>query len=729
MASAEPTRTAHAGMRPEWWEVLAARGQTWATAHPALLRRLRRLVVVSVWACLPLVVVMYVAVPTVRQGVNVWLAIYWLLIAWFLLARTKTVSWRLVSTVFAVGTAWALAIALLSRRLVDITGLPITSDGPRIAVAALTEESLKLLPLALLAVLAPGRVRRFAVADFLLIGLASGLAFQAFEDFFRRTYVAITKPGLLDLILDPSRTGPGSGAPQYGLSPISGGSSTDYAAFGGHHVLTALTAVTVGLGVAAWRHGRRQRPLRRLTWSAVAVLAPVLMWWVTVADHAGNNATGGLLGRTWVETQRPSTPWLMRSTWDQTGEGAHRAGLLLLLLFVALLVDARRLRRGDGSPPPPAGFAGWGSILWAPGAIADRWGATVAGWTTIAAADVPRPVAAAVRTIGAALRATCALAAYSLRDLSVMLVARSREPGEGSTAAALRGFAAASMLRKTRLDAMSAAAPTETRQSRRLSRAVGIAGLIVLIAVGTWVAVRLTTHIGVSVTRAPTLDWLAGLLDSLADWWASLGPVQQMLLIAGIAALIVLSGGTFGLALGVAGTAGFLATHGHGAADFVRDPRRATTDFLTNLTPQQLAGYAVEIALARLLPAGVGGVAGRGVRRTVDNYRLSRGGTRTRAGVPLSETELGLELADVLKNATFLKLVKSAQYMKTGSFRQASLDFDRLTHGVTVVTRNSGLRTATLSNGTKINVRPFSSGQLPTLEIDTPGNIVIKIRY
>lgn len=153
-------RTAHEAVAPpEWWELLAARGQAWAAAHASLFRRMRRLAVVSMWVCLPLVVVMYVAVPAVRQGVEVWLPIYWLLILWFLLARTKTVSWRLVTTVFALGTAWAFAIALLSRRLVELAGLLVDSDGSRVAIAALTEESLKLLPLALLAALAPGRVR------------------------------------------------------------------------------------------------------------------------------------------------------------------------------------------------------------------------------------------------------------------------------------------------------------------------------------------------------------------------------------------------------------------------------------------------------------------------------------------------------------------------------------------------------------------------------------------
>jgi hypothetical protein len=49
--------------------------------------------------------------------------------------------------------------------------------------------------------------------------------------------------------------------------------------------------------------------------------------------------------------------------------------------------------------------------------------------------------------------------------------------------------------------------------------------------------------------------------------------------------------------------------------------------------------------------------------------------------------------------------------------------------GVIVIDRGSGLRTATLSNGTKINVRPFSSGKIATLDVATPGNPGLKIRY
>jgi len=620
---------------PEWWETLAVRWRRWSSSHGELLHLVARLRVAAVWVCIPLVVVMLVAIPAVRQGVRVWLPIYWLLILWFLLARTKTVSWRLVAAVFAAGVTWSLLIGLLAGWLVAGVDLPVHADGPRLAVAALTEESLKLLPLALLAALAPGRVRRFAAVDFLLVGFASGLAFQAFEEFFRRTYLAIARPGLLDLLLGISGTGPGSRVPQYGWGPLSGGWSTEYASFAGHHVTTALTAATAGLAIAAWRRGQGKSTPGRLAWSVGSLLAPLVMWWITVADHAGFNATGGL-GREWVETARPAAPWLLRVTWDWTGEGAHRAGLLLVLLIVATLVDARRLRRADGTSADTALPAvGWSSMLWAPRQLSDRWTGVVTGWASRLPTGTRQVVTAPARLTVATLAAGCALGAYAGRDLAVLLVARSRQPGEGASSAALRSFAAAKMLREMRMEAMAAVAPHETRGSRRVARAVAVALMMALLFAGTWLAMKLATEIGATLTRPPDLDWLAGLLDDLADWWKSLSPAQQLLVGAGIAALIVLSGGSFGLAIGVSGAATFLATHGHGAASFVRDPRRATTDFLTHLTPQQVLGYALEIALGRLLPAGVGAIAGRGTRDLIDLYRRDpaafRAALRTRA--------------------------------------------------------------------------------------------------
>lgn len=108
---------------------------------------------------------------------------------------------------------------------------------------------------------------------------------------------------------------------------------------------------------------------------------------------------------------------------------------------------------------------------------------------------------------------------------------------------------------------------------------------------------------------------------------------------------------------------------------------------------------------------------------------LSALGQRTLGEAALSESGIGLTTEDILSSATLGQFSKSAQHLKSGGVRQANADFDALTSGVNVVARPRGLRTATLSNGTKVNVRPFSSGDVPTLELATPGNPVIKIRY
>jgi hypothetical protein len=95
----------------------------------------------------------------------------------------------------------------------------------------------------------------------------------------------------------------------------------------------------------------------------------------------------------------------------------------------------------------------------------------------------------------------------------------------------------------------------------------------------------------------------------------------------------------------------------------------------------------------------------------------------------LTEREIGSTMDDILQNATVKKFSTSSIYDKAGGLTQADTDFDLLTRGVTVVDRGGGLRTATLSNGTKVTVRPYSSEKLPTLEVVTPGNPVLKIRY
>lgn len=120
--------------------------------------------------------------------------------------------------------------------------------------------------------------------------------------------------------------------------------------------------------------------------------------------------------------------------------------------------------------------------------------------------------------------------------------------------------------------------------------------------------------------------------------------------------------------------------------------------------------------------------AGKGLPRSSTSL-ISRGSAAKGASAALSETDIGLSLERILGGSVPGKVSKSLQFDRAGGFGQAGADFDELARGVDVVNRGGGPRTATLSNGTKINVRPFSSGRRPTLEIDTPGNPVIKVRY
>lgn len=69
-------------------------------------------------------------------------------------------------------------------------------------------------------------LRVFVAVYWLLLGFASCLGFQAFEELARRVTAHVTRPGLLDLLLgDPGDRGPATGYPQYGLGPWGGWST------------------------------------------------------------------------------------------------------------------------------------------------------------------------------------------------------------------------------------------------------------------------------------------------------------------------------------------------------------------------------------------------------------------------------------------------------------------------------------------------------------------------
>jgi hypothetical protein len=631
---ADPPDRGQALAGPEWWERLAARVAAWRRRQQRLAQRAAVTRTIALWVALAGLLVVFVLYPELRAGLRVWLWLYGLLVAWFAVARTRTVSWRLLVGMFATSVWWSVVIAVISMWLSGRAG-GVRGDGPGTVIAGVTEESLKLVPVVVLALLAPGRVRRLAVVDWLLLGLASGLGFQALEELARRTSAAVVRPGLLDvmdrLLGGDNPFGPGSGYPQYGWSLLAGGSGTALAGYAGHHVFTALVAATVGLGVAAWRRGARLaagRPGAGRGWRVGAVAGPLAMWWLVVADHAGFNATLRSGGRAWA--QAGNMPRLLRVTWDLLGHGFGRGWLLLGLLLLALLVDARHLRRGEPTPPaadaPPA-------ITDSPCLVADRWTTLLATWQEHNPAAPPPSagLAVAARWATALVAAACALVAYAVRDLLVLLGSHARQPDEPRAVAIAAGRLAMGELHEERATAIAAAAPPDTARRRRLTRAVALGGLAALLAAGLLLAPALAGQVGPSLTAS--FGWLAGALDTLGGWWDGLGLGGQIAVGLGIAALIALSGGSLGLAFGASGAATYLLDHGHGLASFSRDPAIATRRYLATTTPQGAIADLGEFALT-FAPGNLAGATGgrftrqavlRGIGPRVNLGRLAAG--------------------------------------------------------------------------------------------------------
>lgn len=87
---------------------------------------------------------------------------------------------------------------------------------------------------------------------------------------------------------------------------------------------------------------------------------------------------------------------------------------------------------------------------------------------------------------------------------------------------------------------------------------------------------------------------------------------------------------------------------------------------------------------------------------------------------------------DLVNGATPGKNSKSVQYQKSGGIDEANADFDSLTKGVDVKDQGNGIRSATLSDGRTISVRPNSNQGSATIQISpakgNPGKKT-KVRY
>lgn len=179
MASTTDHLAARPEVPPEWWQTARARAAAWWASRPRLARRWARVRAVGLWVSIVLVLVMLALVESTRDSVRVYVGSFVLLVVWFVLARTKTVSWATTARLFSVAVLWSAFLGWFTLQVAAALDLWPSSDGSGVALAGFLEETGKLVPLLALALLAPGRVRRFSATDWSLVGFASGIAFNA----------------------------------------------------------------------------------------------------------------------------------------------------------------------------------------------------------------------------------------------------------------------------------------------------------------------------------------------------------------------------------------------------------------------------------------------------------------------------------------------------------------------------------------------------------------------
>jgi hypothetical protein len=612
----------------EWWQVWGERRVRWWAAHPVLYRRLQRLRAVTLWVGLVWLAGLLIFMPDLRPSVRAYLGCVWIAVAWFLLARTKTLTWSGYMRFFAVCVPWSVLIAVYSTWIapaaspvIVVAGIDMSPElgvdavGASVAIAAIVEEVGKLVPVALLALLAPRRAARFAVVDWVLLGVASGTAFLAAEETLRRlSQTAGDGLGLLGQ-LTVADDGLPLDAVRFGWWPLPTEMTGEFGAFGSHAVMTALVTGTFGLALAGWRRarGRRSRAgwiLRPAVLVAVLVV-PALVLWSAIADHAIFNAQHDLFASqtsadgtpVWLDPATTSLPWWFRAPWSWLGHGHGRQAVFLVLFVAAVLVDARRLAR-------------YPEIA--------LWAVAPPAWLAVSLARVRDSVAGlpvAGHLVAGLVEAAGLLVWTAGRDVREVLAVAARAPGETRREALARMAAVVAAQRAARELAYEHHAGRVRPWMWRVGAAAVLAGL-------GWAALHLAPVTAAEIGNSLDADgpfWLAGVLDSLADWWNDQPLITQLAIGAGVAALIVLSGGSLALALGLSGVLTWALDHGHGLAALTRDPRGAIRDYFTTATPAQIVLDTLGTVLTFLPGNFVGAKAAQGIRYAITDIAADPG--------------------------------------------------------------------------------------------------------
>jgi hypothetical protein len=476
----------------EWWERQQARRQKRAQVQHLRASRVAHLRAFTSWIALGLVVVLVLATQTGAAVAGAYLKVALLLLLWVVVARTRTISWRFTSYTFCVAVGWAV-----------LAGAATTIVTPWLA-----EASLLLAPLALAAIVMPGRLGRFSVIDWLLLGCTTGLGYQATSA--SAWAIAGSRSGVAPDVA------PASAAP---------------------YLVLALAGVCTGIAIAAGRSGSAQSGRARLPGLITGVLLPVLAFSLVIG------------------AQLPAQGQLNLALRPLRALGSNQQLILVLLLVLivaGLMIDTRRIRTTDEPGTDRLPFP------YAPAGAADRWTLAITG------PGSPGPPSAFFYALTALVWAACCCVTYVVRDVLVVFGAHLRDPGEQPDQARERGRAAAVFTRVLRAEALrplDSADLDSAGRGRQLTRSAGVVVLAVLLGAGLLLAT-----VGPSAPGA----WLGQARGALLGGSAPAGGSAIWAGLTLLAALLLLTAGAPGLALSDDGVRRLLLDRGRGAVRFTR---------------------------------------------------------------------------------------------------------------------------------------------------------------
>ena len=380
-----------------------------------------------------------------------------------------------------------------------------------------------------------------------------------------------------------------NGATTYSLSPFSGAAGNVFP-YAGHAVVTGLVAGAIGLGIALWRRGHGHRGGYRAALQILAPVVPLWTWWVAVVNHMWRNASDYVM---WLQTGGEAPSWPVGATASLTGYGHGRGGILLLMLALAWLIDSRTLWGG-----------GYVSALES-GNYGNRW----APWRWRVWAGVPRNAFGRFLADGACLVSVVGVE-WRWAWMTLMEAAAFREPRLLLTTPAKLRIAREEAAR-SELDP----APEQWWRVRLAGLCAVVAGVLVIALVPGF-----TQSMADSLGEG-SAHWLAGLLDALGATWESLSWEQKLGLMLFAGAMILLSGGTLGLAFEVGMGVATVLGSARGAAAFTRDPQGTVTRYLSTHTPTEIA---LDLATAALTTVAGGAASAMGGQVARGAYAATR---------------------------------------------------------------------------------------------------------